>query len=120
MFSKKLSLVSLILSVLIISSSCASSTIITSIPSEAKIYLNGEYVGKTPYKHRDTKIVGSTNTVRIELEGFETFETTFSKDEEFDVGAFFGGLFLLVPFLWIMKYKKAHLYELRPVHELKQ
>ena len=26
-----------------------------------------------------------------------------------------GGIFLLVPFLWIMKYEKGRIYDLRPV-----
>lgn len=108
-------LIVILLSFIILLTSCSSTTLISSIPSNSKLYVNGELVGTTPYYHRDTKIVGSSNTVRIEKEGYYTYNATFSKDEEFDVGAFIGGLFLLVPYLWIMKYKKAHLYELKPV-----
>ena len=50
-----------ILSASLLFSSCASSTIIDSSPSNATIFVNGEKVGKTPYEHKDTKIVGSTN-----------------------------------------------------------
>ncbi|TQI70010.1 PEGA domain-containing protein [Gramella sp. Hel_I_59] len=100
-------------------SSCASTTLIDSSPSNAKIYINGENVGTTPYKHRDTKIVGSTNQVRIEKQGFQTYNTTFSKNEEIAVGPLIGGLFVLVPYLWIMKYKKARVYDLRPVSKRK-
>ncbi|WP_299524806.1 PEGA domain-containing protein [uncultured Lutibacter sp.] len=107
--------IAVLLSLIILLTSCASNTIITSIPSNSKLYLNGEMVGNTPYKHRDLKIVGSTNSIRIEKEGYEICNATFSKDEEIDVGAMIGGFFLLVPFLWVMKYKKAHLYELRPI-----
>lgn len=32
-------------------SSCVSATLIDSSPSNAKIYINGENVGTTPYKH---------------------------------------------------------------------
>ena len=99
---------------LILFSSCASSTIIDSSPSNATIYLNGEKVGQTPYRHRDTKIVGSTNDVRVEKVGYKTYNTTFSKNEEIAVGPLIGGIFVLIPYLWIMKYKKARVYELIP------
>ena len=36
---------------------------------------------------------------------------TFAKNEEFDAGACAGGVFVLVPFLWIQKYKADHIYE---------
>jgi hypothetical protein len=38
--------------------------------------------------------------------------TTITKDEEVDVGAVIGGLLCTVPFLWTMKYKEEHNYEL--------
>ena len=107
-------LFTLTLASILLFSSCASSTIIDSSPSNAKIYVNGENVGTTPYKHRDTKIVGSTNQIRIEKEGFKTYKTTFSKNEEIAVGPLIGGLFVLVPYLWIMKYKQARVYDLTP------
>ena len=99
----------------ILFSSCASSTMIYSSPDGAKVYLNGEPVGKTPYLHTDTKIVGSTTTVRLEKEGYNPFYTTFSRDEEVDVGAIIGGIFVWVPFLWTMKYKASHTYEMVPL-----
>lgn len=95
-------------------SSCASSTTIQSNPTGAKVYLNGEPVGVTPYTHTDTKIVGSTTQVRLEKDGYETLYTAFSRNEEADVGAIIGGVFLLVPFLWTMKYKPQRMFELKP------
>lgn len=95
--------------------SCASSTMINSVPNGAKLYLDGESVGTTPYRHKDTKIVGSQTDVKMEKDGFETFNTSFSRNEQVDVGAVVGGLFLFVPFLWTMKYKPTHNYELTPV-----
>lgn len=86
----------LILSTILLFASCASSTIIDSSPSNAAIYVNGEKVGNTPYKHKDTKIVGSTNQVRLEKEGYKTYNTTFSKNEEIAVGPLIGGLFVIV------------------------
>lgn len=105
---------SVLLAGAILFTSCSSTTFIQSNPGGAKLYLNGEPVGTTPYTHRDTKIVGSTTTVKLEKEGYETLNTSFSRDEEVDVGAIIGGLFFLVPFLWTMKYKPSHTYELQP------
>lgn len=64
-----------------------------------------------------TKIVGSTTSVKIVKEGYEPFITSFSRDEEVDVGAVIGGFFVMVPFLWTMKYKPARTYELSPINE---
>ncbi len=103
----------LILSILL--SSCASSTMIYSGPEDAKIYIDGEAVGKTPYLHTDTKIIGSTTTVKLEKEGYQPFYTTFSRNEQADAGAIIGGLFVWIPFLWTMKYKPTRTYEMIPI-----
>lgn len=92
--------------------SCSSKTLIQSNPSGAKVYLNGEAVGTTPYTHEDTKVVGSTTIVKLEKEGYEPFNTSFSRNEKADVGAIIGGVFVLFPFLWTMKYKPERTYEL--------
>jgi len=87
---------------------------IYSNPSGATLYVNEELVGETPYKHKDSKIVGSTNTIKLEKEGYITLNTVFSKDEEIDVGAMIGGIFFLVPFLWVMKYKPTRTLDMKP------
>lgn len=110
-------LIASLLGLSIFLTSCSSTTVIQSSPSPARLYLNGEPVGETPYTHTDTRIVGSTTTVRLEKEGYETLHTFFSRDEEADVGAIVGGIFLLFPFLWLMKYKPSHFYELTPLRE---
>lgn len=91
--------------------SCSSTTMIRSTDSQAKIYIDGELKGTGSATHTDTKIVGSTNSVRIEKPGCEPAFYTFSRNEEFDAGACAGGVFLLVPFLWIQKYKAERTYE---------
>ncbi len=106
--------VSLFLAATLLLSSCSSYTLIQSEPAGARLYINGERVGNTPYTHYDTKIVGSVNNVRLEKEGYQPLQTAFSRDEEVDFGAIIGGLFFLFPFLWTMKYKPAHTYELVP------
>lgn len=107
-------ILALLLAVIILFPSCSSTTLIQSDPAGAKLYLNGEPVGTTPYSHTDTRIVGSTNTVRLEKEGYMPLNTSFSRDEQIDAGAVIGGLFFWIPFLWTMKYKPVRTYELVP------
>ena len=109
--------IAIFLSLSILLASCSSTTIIQSSPSGAKIYVDGQPAGNTPYSHSDTKIVGSTTSVKIVKEGYEPFITSFSRDEEVDVGAVIGGFFVMVPFLWTMKYKPSRTYELSPINE---
>ena len=59
--------------------------------------------------------LGSVTTVKIEKEGYEPMNTMFSRSEQADVGAIIGGVFILVPFLWTMKYNPTHTYELTPL-----
>ncbi len=91
--------------------SCSSSTIINVSDKEAKIYIDGEYRGKGSVTHTDTKTVGSTTSVMIKKKGCAPVTHTFSRSEEFDAGACAGGVFTLVPFLWVMKYKPSRTYE---------
>lgn len=96
-------------------SSCASTTLIQTIPSGAKLYVDGSQVGPTPYSLRDSKITGASTTIRLEAEGYEPLNTVITKDEEVNVGAIVGGVFFLVPFLWTMQYKPVRTYELHSV-----
>jgi hypothetical protein len=91
---------------------CSSSTMIRSNPSGARVFLDGSYVGTTPYEMSDTKIVGSSTSVRIEYPGLQPMVASIKRSEEFDAVACLGGVFLLVPFLWVMGYKADHSYEL--------
>lgn len=105
------SIASLLLVALI--SSCASSTLIQSVPTGAKLFIDGSLVGKTPYRMRDTKITGASTSIRIESEGYEPLFTIITKDEEVNPGAVIGGFFFLFPFLWTMQYQPWRNYELQ-------
>lgn len=102
-----------LVAVVVLFASCSSSTLIQSDPSGAKVYMNEEFMGVTPLSYSDTKIVGSTTSLRIEKEGFEPLYTYLTRNEEVDAGAIIGGIFVWIPFLWTMKYKPVHNYELR-------
>lgn len=90
---------------------CSSTTMIRSTDPQAKIYVDSEFKGTGTVTHTDTKIIGSTTSVRIEKPGCEPQFFNFARNEEFDAGACAGGVFVLVPFLWIQKYKPEHVYE---------
>lgn len=93
---------------------CTSTTVIKSNPPGAKLFLNGEPVGKTPYTMTDTKIIFTTTSVRLEKPGYEPYNATITRSEEFDVLPFCGGFFTFVPvtWLWMLKYRPEHTYEL--------
>ena len=96
-------------------SSCASTTVFHTSPSGAKLYMNGEPVGSTPYTYTDTKIVGTTTVFKITADGYEDFNGVLKRNEEANVGAIIGGIFVLFPFLWVMDYKPMHNFELVPL-----
>ena len=95
----------------LISGACASTTMIQTNDPSVKIYVDDEFRGTGSVSHSDTKIIGSTTTVQLKKDGCQTQSHSFSRNEEFDAGAFAGGVFVLVPFLWIQKYRPVHNYE---------
>jgi hypothetical protein len=99
---------------IVLLSGCASTTVLQTAPSGAKLYMNGEPVGTTPYTYTDTKIVGTTTVLKITADGYEDFNGVLKRNEEANVGAIIGGVFLLFPFLWVMDYKPMHNFELVP------
>ncbi|MCH2199169.1 MAG: PEGA domain-containing protein [Flavobacteriales bacterium] len=107
-----------LLSILLISFtliSCSSKTMITSSPSGAKLYLDGNMVGKTPYKHRDAKASFSNTLIRMEMLGYETLNAEIVKDDDVHVGAVIGGFFFLIPWIWALEYDSNYHYQLQPV-----
>ena len=88
---------------------------INSTPQGAKLYLNDEYKGITPYKHTDSAVSGASTQVRLTMDGYTDFVTVLSKNEKVNVGAVIGGLFFLFPFIWTMGYNPSHTYELQQV-----
>ncbi len=96
-------------------SGCVSTTLVKSHPPGAKIYLDGEPSGTTPYPMTDQKIVGTATHVKLVLEGYEPYDAIIQRNEQFDAGACLGGVLVMFPFLWIMGYKPEHNYELTPL-----
>ena len=107
---KQLSLLAILFALSFLAS-CSSTTLISSNDKDAKIYVDGMYMGKGQYTYTDTKIVGSVTTVTFKKDGCEDYTTLFARNEEFDAGACAGGVFTLIPFLWIERYRPVHTYE---------
>jgi len=110
-----LKLTSLVVVASILFSGCVSSTLIQSSPPGAKVYIDGEPMGVTPYWHADSKITGSITNVDLVKEGYEPLYAQFAKTEQVNVGAIVGGLFIWPIFLWSLEYKPTHSFELLPL-----
>lgn len=105
----------LILSVLcIFTMGCASSVAIFSQPEGAEVYVDGQFVGKTPATYTDTAIVGTSHIVEVKMEGYKPTRGNFSRSSVFNSGACLGGALVLIPFLWVMDYPKSLTYKLEP------
>lgn len=114
--SLSIQLTCLFLSAAIFLTSCTATTRIQSNPSGAKVYLDDEQVGVTPYIMSDKKLVLTETTVKLEKEGYETFNTIIARDEKPHVGAIIGGFFCLgIAWAWGLEYKPLHHYELTPL-----
>ncbi len=96
----------------ILFSSCASTTMITSTPSGAKVYVEQQQLGTTPYAYSDTKAVGAKTLVKLTKEGYEDFFVTIKKDE-LNAGRLVVGILLLWPVLiWCTDYPDTYHFEL--------
>jgi hypothetical protein len=104
----------LLLAFAVLMTSCASTTLIQTEPSEADVYVDRVKVGKTPYAYSDTKIVGSSTVFTFKKRGFKDFNYVLTRNEQADVGAIVGGVFFLFPFLWTMRYYPSRIFELEP------
>ena len=90
---------------------CASTTMIKSVPTGAKLYVDGQYKGKTPYTYTDTAVAGTTKTVLLQKQGYKE-RTSMIRKEEVAVGPIIGGLFFLFPFLWTLGYPAEYIFDL--------
>jgi hypothetical protein len=114
--NKKLDAMALLMAGVFLLTGCASTTMIQSVPENAKVYINGEPVGETPYKHTDDEIIFSTTDIRLEKDGYEPMYGSLSRDEELDAGPVLGGFFFCPVFLlWAFKYHPVHTYEMVPL-----
>ncbi len=110
---RKLVAAALALVVLTASTGCASTILINSQPPGAKVFVDGAYLGTAPASYTDTAIVGTVHQVKLTLPGYRDQIGFFGRNSQFNAGACIGGVFLLVPFLWILDYPAQVTYQLQ-------
>jgi hypothetical protein len=106
-----------ILMVCLFVSACVSSTNIKTRPDGANVFIDNIKVGVTPMRYSDTAIAGTAKALKLEKEGYESFETVIRKSE-FEWGPCIGGIFVLFPFIWILGYPETYEFELNPEKKL--
>jgi hypothetical protein len=103
-------------------SGCASTTLFSTDPEGASVFIEGKERGTTPYKYSDTKIAFSSTPVTFRKDGYKDLDIILKRTEQPAVGAIIGGVMFYVPILWFAEYKKDHFYILEkndtPVHEI--
>ncbi len=90
---------------------CTSSTVIKTSDPDARIFVNGEYVGTGEANYSDRKVAFAGNDVTLRKDGCEPVEYRFQRNEEADIGAIVGGFLVAVPFLWTLEYKEERAFE---------
>jgi len=91
---------------------CASTTLFTTKPPGATVYVKEKMKGTTPYKYSDTKIVFSSTPVTFKKDGYKDLNVILKRSERLSVAALFSGLILYIPLLWSAEYKENHFYAL--------
>jgi hypothetical protein len=86
---------------------CASTTLIKSNPSGAKILVNGQVIGETPQFYTDKAVAGTAKTVTLKKEGYKDFDSYIKRDQ-FSVPNLIGGIFLIAPLIWILEYPSQY------------
>ncbi len=107
-------LVAWLLASLILLPSCSSSILISSTPSQADVYANGQYIGQTPVRHRDSEIGGSILDLEIEKEGYEVHTVGVVKKGRINLWALMG-CWMLFPLAWLEMYPKRYAARLQPM-----
>ncbi len=90
---------------------CSSGTSIRISDPDARIYVNGEYVGTGKGYYSDRKPAFTKQEVTVRKNGCEEQRYTFRRNERPDLGAIVSAYYLALPILWVTQYKGHHAYE---------
>lgn len=90
---------------------CASTTRINSVPPGARVFVDGQYLGRAPVTHEDSGPLWTSKPVMLKLDGYED-QSGMIRKEELRVGPLIGGTLVLVPFLWLTGYPDEYTFEL--------
>jgi hypothetical protein len=96
-------------------SGCASTTLFTTDPEGASVFVKGEEMGTTPYKYSDAKVALSSTPVTFKKDGYKDLNIILKRSEQPAVGAIIGGILLYVPLLWFAEYNRDHFYVLEKI-----
>ena len=90
---------------------CSGGTHITVSDTDARIYVNGEYVGTGNAYYSDHKPAFTKQEITLRKDGCDEQSYTMRRNERPDLGAIVSAYYLVVPILWVTQYKNNHLYE---------
>jgi hypothetical protein len=90
---------------------CTSGTAIRVSDPDARIYVNGEYVGTGRGYYSDRKPAFTKQKVTLRKEGCADERYSFRRNERPAVAAIIGAYYLVVPALWFTRYKDDHRYD---------
>ena len=91
---------------------CASATIIKSKPSGAKVYLDGELKGETPYIYSSAGIWGTKKMVVLKKEDYKESVQQIKKDHVNWVTVIIGALVFYPLLLWGADFPTEYTFEL--------
>ena len=90
---------------------CSSGTHIRVSDEDARIYVNGEYVGTGKGYYEDRKPAFTRQEVALRKDGCAEQTYTIRRNERPDLGAIVSAYYLALPILWVTQYKQRHAYE---------
>jgi hypothetical protein len=90
---------------------CSSGTSIRVSDPDARIYVNGEYVGTGKGHYSDRKPAFTKQDVTLRKEGCADETYSFRRNERPALGAIVSAYYLYLPILWFTGYKNHHAYE---------
>lgn len=90
---------------------CSSGTTIRVSDPDARIFVNGEYIGNGQGHYSDRKPAFTKQKVTLRKDGCKEQHYTFRRNERPDLGAIVSAYYLALPILWVTQYKPHHAYE---------
>lgn len=118
MFKKKLPLILVTISAIFIFESCVSSTrvVIDSKPSNADVYSEGQYLGKTPVSTKLSNLVWDDPDIILSKEGYNNMPVTLKREPKIPniVIGYFVNIFA---YLWCYGPKENQCFVLTPIDE---
>lgn len=90
---------------------CSSGTNITVSDEDARIYVNGKYVGTGDGYYSDRRPAFTTQEVTLHRDGCVEQNYTLTRNEKPHYGAIITAAYFALPILWVAKYNDEHVYE---------